>query len=320
MSIAPDGSLDWESIKKASVKGSHDSSLRIRSVGGDGHGYATDLQVDGNLAKFLQGHNVFGTEDINTQLLLSFRKIMESYHAVLDGWCNQELAEQRIKRGDYLVKMIDINRMFDLDNDPSVEAWLHAAEMKARCRAGRATRDKGTVYLMKSSRRWGLKFYNKFRELQVKGRLPDELSNKGLQEFSRGKLRAELRLHALELSTLGVTHGRHVTPGWIDHTFNEYLSRIDMNTQATLFDDQILKLPRCAQSTYQLWKQGACLKDMLPKNTFYRHRKILLEQGIDITCPPSSPEISNVIPMFKVLEAVPVATPDWAYDKGLIAL
>lgn len=320
MSISPDGSLDWESLKKASVKGSHDSSLRIRSVGGDGHGYATDLQVDGNLAKFLQGHNVFGTEDLTTQLLLAFRRIMHFYHSELDGWCNQELAEQRIKRGDYLVKMIDINRMFDLANDPSVEAWLHAAEMKARCRAGRATRDKGTVYLMKTSRRWSFKFYNKYRELNSKGRLPTGLSDVGLQEFSKGKLRAELRLHSLELATLGVTHGRHVTESWINQTFNDYLGRIDMNTQATLFDAQILELPRCVQSTYQLWKQGACLKDMMPKPSFYRHRKILLEQGIDITCPPSSPEISNVVPMFRVLEAVPVSTPDWAYEKGLVAL
>lgn len=324
LSINPNGDLDWQSVKKTRAveyRGSHESSLQIRSVGGDGHGLATDLQIDGNLAKFLQGHNVFGSENLTNLVLAAFQRIMTIYQGELNGWCNQELAEQRIKRGDYLVKMIDINRMFDLGNDPSVESWLHAAEMKARTRAGRAVRDKGTVYLMKSSRRWGLKFYNKFRELKAKGKshsLPTELLDSGLDTFSCGKLRAELRLQSLELKHNGVTLGRHVTPEWVDSIFNEYLGRVDMTTQATLIDDDLFKIPRCVQSTYQLWRQGVSLKDMLPKNSFYRHRRILLEQGIDITCPPSKPEISNVMPMFKVLEAIPVSTPQWAYDNGLI--
>jgi len=332
ISINFDGTLEWQSVKKMRVKnqwgdptddrGSHETEIKIRSVGGDGKGFATDLQVDGNLAKFLQGHNVFGSEDLNTQLLLTFRKIVEIHSEICGAW-NVQMAEKAIKEGNYLVNMIDVNRMYDLLNDPSVEAWLHAAEMKARSRAGRACRDKGTVYLMKNSRRWAIKFYNKLRELQAKGKthqLPEKLRNLGLEDFARGKLRAELRIHSLELKDMGITHGRHVTRTWLDRTFDDYLGRVEMNTQAILFDDQLLSLPRAAQSSYQLWRQGVCLKEMLPHNTFYRHRRILLDRGIDITCPPSALDHQNVIPMFRVLEAVPVGIPDWAYEKGLIAL
>jgi len=325
LSINSDDSLEWQSIKKTQLierRGSHESSIKIRSVGGNGSRMATDLQIDGNLAKFLQGHNIFGSEDLNKLLLLTFQKIIASYSDLIEPW-DVEIAEQRIKRGDYLVKMIDVNRMFDLGNDPSVEAWLHAAEMKARSRSGRATRDKGTVYLQKNSRRWGLKFYNKLREMNAKGKghqLPEELQDLGLGDFARGKLRAELRFQSLELKELGVTHGYHVTQSWIEKTFNDYLGRIEMNTQATLIDEQLINLPRHVQSTYQLWRQGVCLKDMLPHNTFYRHRRQLLTQGIDITCPPSSPDHQNVVPMFRVLEAIPVGTPDWAYEKGLVVV
>jgi II/X family phage/plasmid replication protein len=332
LSVNPDGTLDWQNVRKTTVsnswddemdkRGSHDTTLKIRSVGGDGKGTATDLQIDGNLAKFIQGHNVFGTEDLNSQLIHSFKKI----NSIIDFDANEfsfHAALKNIDRGDYLLNMIDINRMYDLFNDASVEAWLHAAEMKARSRSGRASRDKGTVYLQKNSRRWGLKFYNKLRELQAKGkthRLPSSLQNIGLEDFARGKLRAELRLHSLELKDMGVTHGKHLNQEWIDRVFIDYLGRVEMNTQAALVDQDLLDLPRSLQGTYHLWKQGVCLKDILPKNTFYRHRRALLECHIDITCPPASVEHQNVIPMFKVLEAMPVSNPEWAYQNGLIVV
>ena len=69
-----------------------------------------------------------------------------------------------------------------------------------------------------------------------------------------------------------------------------------------------------------LWRQGSNLKDLMTKNTFYRHRRKLLEQGIDITMPPNNFEKpNNVVPLMKIIEATPVSIPLWAYEKGLIA-
>ncbi len=49
------------------------------------------------------------------------------------------------------------------------------------------------------------------------------------------------------------------------------------------------------QSTYLLWKQGANIKEMLPKPTFYRHRKELLSFGIDINFYCESPDSNNIV-------------------------
>ncbi len=322
LSIEADGSVAWDCLKSIDCRSSHETNLKIKSAGGDGHGFATSLFIDGNLAKFLQGHNVFGSRDLNTLLLLSFRKIFSIYNEELNGWSNPQLAEARIKQGKYKVKMLDINQLYDVGNDASVEAWLHAAEMRACSRHGRSTADKGTVYLGKNSRRWAFKFYNKAREMKAKGKthaLPDYLQNVGLEEFVQGKLRAEFRIFSKELEKHGITHGYDITHDTLQHLFNTYLGKIDMTQQATLIDDQLLKMPRAVQGTYQLWRQGADLRSLFPSNTFYRHRRALLEYGIDINTMHLAPEHNNIVPLVRVIEAVPVAIPAWAYERGLIA-
>jgi len=322
LSIDSDGSIAWECVKSIDCRSSHETSLKIKSSGGDGQGRAATLLIDGNLAKFLQGHNVFGSRDLNTLLLLAFRKIFELNACHLHGCSDPALTEAKIKKGDYKVKMLDINQLYDVGNDASVEAWLHAAHMRANSRHGRSSRDKGTVYLGKSSRRWGFKFYNKHREMTASGkthRLPDHLQNLGLEGFIQGKLRAELRIFSKELQKQDITHGYHITDERINHLFKTYLEKIDMTTQATLIDEQLLKMPRTLQGTYQLWRQGADLRQLLAHNTFYRHRRELLAYGIDINAPCLTPEHNNVVPLMRIIEAVPVANPAWAYERGLIA-
>jgi II/X family phage/plasmid replication protein len=322
LSVEPDGSIAWECVKSIDCRSSHETSLKIKSTGGNGQGRATSLMIDGNLCKFLQGHNVFGSRDLNTLLLLSFRKVYELHAEHLRGCSSPALTEAKISKGDYKVKMLDINALYDVGNDASVEAWLHAAGMRARSRHGRSTRDKGTVYLGKSSRRWAFKFYNKHREMVAKGKthaLPDYLQNIGLEDFIQGKLRAELRIFSKELEKLGITHGYHLTPSIINNLFSTYLGKIDMTTQATLIDEQLLKMPRWLMGTYQLWRQGADLQQILPRNTFYRHRRGLLEFGVDISSMHLEPEHNNVVPLMRVIEAVPVSIPAWAFERGLIA-
>jgi II/X family phage/plasmid replication protein len=252
-----------------------------------------------------------------------FKKIYENHPVNLNCLEDINFTFLRIKKGDYLVKMIDVNFLFDVGNDQSVESWLHAAEMNARTRGGRSCRDKGTVYLQKKSRRWAFKFYNKLREISSKSkthRLHLELENSGLKEFIAGKIRAELRLMSLELKELKLTHGYHFTESKLIELFNTYLGRINMTNQVTLIDEKLLNLPLVLQATYQLWRQGASLKDLMSKPTYYRHRKLLLEQGIDITFPPLNSALpNNVFPLMRIIEAIPVANPQWAYDQGLIA-
>ena len=92
-----------------------------------------------------------------------------------------------------------------------------------------------------------------------------------------------------------------------------------MTSQVTIHDEKLLKMPRTLQGTYQLWRQGADVRNIMNIQSFYRHRRMLLEYGVDISSIHLAPEHNNVIPMMRIIEAVPVANPSWAYDLGLIA-
>jgi II/X family phage/plasmid replication protein len=92
-----------------------------------------------------------------------------------------------------------------------------------------------------------------------------------------------------------------------------------MTTQVTVHDEQLLKMPRHLQATFQLWRQGSDVRNLMNIQTFYKHRRLLLEYGVDIASMHLAPEHNNVIPMMRIIEAVPVANPVWAYERGLIA-
>ena len=53
--------------------------------------------------------------------------------------------------------------------------------------------------------------------------------------------------------------------------------------------------------------------------TYYRYRKELLEFGIDIAnVQDVDKPLDNVVPLVRVLEALPASIPDWAYEKKLV--
>ena len=69
--VSKDNEIEWTSTSWLPVVGSHDSSIVIRSV--------TDstIEISGNPAKWLQGHNLFGTNDLNALCWLFLNKLIK---------------------------------------------------------------------------------------------------------------------------------------------------------------------------------------------------------------------------------------------------
>ena len=59
MSFDSRGQNEWVVNKQLSVEGSHSSTIQVKSYS------PTEIWVSGNPAKFLQGHNIFGTDDLS---------------------------------------------------------------------------------------------------------------------------------------------------------------------------------------------------------------------------------------------------------------
>lgn len=312
--INPDGGLDWASPCRFSVQGSFESNVQVRSTGSDGAGQATHLHFSGNPSKFLQGHNVFGSDDLVSLMLDTYMKIVKSLKLTptLQDY-------SAIKSGDYELKMVDINHSFVLPSRADVLAWIRAAEFKSKTRHGRPTMTGGTLYWGKKSLRWALKCYSKGQEIEApKHKLPYELQHTDIASWAENKLRIELRLKRKELTNLNIEKAKDLTIKRTNELFNMYLRKLEMNEQIALSTEEQLKLPRGLQSTYLHWKDGQDLRAILSKNTFYKHRRELLKYGLDITIRPEKNSSSNVIPLIRILEAKPAQVPHWAFEQNLV--
>lgn len=309
------GELEWQTACRLSVSGSHEQTIQVKSHGGDGRGRATDLILHGNPSKYLQGHNVFGSDDLHTLVLDTFISICQSLEIQPD----QSVIEQ-VAAGHYKLVRVDINYMFELPTASDVRSWIRAAQFKSKTRHGRPSTKGGTLYWGKNSRRWSIKAYSKGEEINgpKSHKLPFEFTNTPILDFAQNKLRIELTLRAKELDEIGCAYAyqwQKMTPYQL---FNDYLKRIEMSEQVALSTEIINSLPRKLRGTYVLWNSGQNPREILSKPTFYNHRKELLRYGIDINLPTEKLDMSNVVPLIRVLEAIPVQVPDWAFELGLI--
>lgn len=311
MSFDAQGNNEWTVNKTLSVEGSYSSKIQIKSH--------TDNQIyiSGNPTKFLQGHNLFGSNDLISIMGKFFDELLK--HENL-GLCPDPFQYANIKDGHYELTRVDVNETWHLKNKNEVLAWIRAVGETAYLKhrgSGQFSGD--TAYFGKNSRRWGLKCYSKGHEIKAKGhKLPKELATPQMLEYADKALRIEGVTRQLELKRRDL----HIASNWDIDTAEvlllEYISKLEMSDVYMLKDDVLDSLPHRLRLTYQSWLNGDDLKQILPHNTFYRYKKALREYGIDISA-KSPKEKSNVIPLVRVLEAKPVGIPDWAYEKNLVA-
>ena len=310
MSFDALGNQEWTVNKKLSIEGSFSSTIQIKSLSDN------QIWISGNPTKFLQGHNIFGSNDIVYLVGLFFDELLK--HDI--GLCPDPFQYAAIKDGHYLLSRVDVNESWHLDNKRDVLAWIRAvgstAYMKHRG-AGQFAGD--TAYFGKNSRRWSLKCYSKGHELSARGhKLPDELQIPELLEYADKALRIEAVIRGMELKRLGL----EVASNWDIDTatmlLRSYLDNLEMSDVYMLKDDVLDTLPMRLRMVYQSWLNGDDLKQIMTKPTFYRVRKQLEKYGIDIaTATPK--EKTNVVPLIRYLKAEPVGIPDWAYERNLVA-
>src|SRR5690606_8495419 len=146
------GNQQWMVEKKLSIEGSFSSKVQIKSHDN------FHIWISGNPTKFLQGHNIFGSNDLLHLMGLFFDELLKQDI----GLCPDPFQYNKIKDGEYQLTRVDVNESWHLDNKKDVLAWIRAvgstAYMKHRG-AGQFSGD--TAYFGKNSRRWSLKCYSK---------------------------------------------------------------------------------------------------------------------------------------------------------------
>ncbi len=310
ISITQDGEIEYSIGKRLPVVGSHDSKLHIRTESVDEDGQTIEIFLSGNPVKFLQGHNLFGTSDLLNLMYETILKLSDKLQAPQP----KNVLEQ-IRAGFYTVSRIDINRMFSLSNRAEVLSFINVMASNSRTKAQSSVMKGQTVYFNKESKRWSIKMYSKGQEINLPRNkkaggfiMPPELV-----KFADPLLRIELTLKSNELREIGL----HLASEWRNieelNVFTDYVERIQMASQMKIENlSSKIKLSG-VKSTYLLWLNGEDPRLILPKNTFYRHRRTLLEHDVDISIlnTKEQQDTAKIVPLCKVLELKPAEFPHW---------
>jgi II/X family phage/plasmid replication protein len=309
--LDPAGELSWYVDKALSVEGSYSSKIQIKSH------TSNSIWISGNPTKFLQGHNIFGSDDL-IYIMGRFFDSLLSYDIGLKPSSDEY---DRIQEGYYSLKRVDINHSWHLKDRDAVLSWIRAAGNCARLKhRGSGQYSGDTLYFAKHSRRWSVKCYSKGHEINAKGhQLPKELQHPELIEWAEKSLRIEMVIRGMQLKEMLLNNGKNWTPETAKMLLCSYvLDNLEVSDNMALQPSNLEILKPRLRMVYQTWLAGDDLRKVLPKNTFYRYRRELLPYGIDIAIVQQS-ERKNIIPLIHYLEAEPAEIPNWAYEKGLVA-
>jgi II/X family phage/plasmid replication protein len=305
-------SIEWGVYKRLSMEGSYSTKIQVQSTT---HNHRLGIRVSGNLVKWHQGHNVFGSNDLRAIVLASLCRICEITNvkpslADLMAWTSGKAVE---------LFRVDVTESQDLGSRQRVQAALRALDASAHLKMrGRGTYYGDSLLFGKGSRHWSLTAYAKGPEID-KHPLPVGLHDSPLKNHADGLLRLEVRMLSMHLKKLGLASLER----WSENTASEvhqmHLSTLEISDSTMIDTTALDALPARLKAVYQLWKEGHDLRELYPPRTFYRYRKELLAQGIDIAVKQARREeaFPNVIPLKVVLVAKSATIPDWAMGTPL---
>jgi II/X family phage/plasmid replication protein len=311
-SFTAEGTLEWHTPKRLQLEGSHSATVTVRRFP-----YDNTLEISGNPAKFLQGHNLFGSDDLPTLSRTFIRAVV----ARLGHELTAEEAHA-IDAGLVIVTRIDTTQSWDFGTLPralnAVRALSQHSHLSHRGKGSLIA--EGTCIWGKGSRRWNGKAYSKGHEIKAH-KLPHDIARRDeLTAYAQGLLRVEFTVRSMELKRRGLDVLQNwsktgVTP---ETLHAELMSQLNISEASFIDADQLEELPPRLQLVYNAWKDGKDLRAILPRPTFYRHRAALLAYGIDLALVQPARQ-DNVVPLKVILVGQPASVPTWAHGTDLLA-
>jgi len=253
------------------------------------------IAISGNPVKSLQGHNIFGSNDLRGLCRDLFLLAMKEL-----GINVKRSDQAAIDAGQYSLSRVDLALNFRLPSEEIVSKAIREIEWHWRENDLNVSNyGRETVYLNQHSKVASTKIYDKRKEVLAHP-LPENLLGKEscnrLRRYTGKLLRVEFVLRSTALRKLNMNIGAK----W---TTQKAKSLIQDNIKSLIIarDVQILHLPEEYKTwkpelrqIYRLWLQGNDLDVLFEKKTLQRRRKALLEIGIDIRIPPAADRVSTV--------------------------
>ncbi len=269
-------------------------------------------------AKFLQGHNLFGSNNV---IGIAYALVLEVTKALNIDITEKELAA--IKRGEFTVNSTDIAWSYRVDANliPNI---IHEVGNLWRLQGKNVSNYyKESVYFNQHSKVLAFKLYDKERELG-NNPLPANIAQRDkLLTYAKGLIRAELTLHSRALRNHGLTLGRNWSIVKVKEMMELAITQAAFNgsLKRKLMPLEVMRLKLILRQAYGLWASGIDLNQAYSSQTLRRHRNALLSKGIDIKQPPVKAIRTKKTDIARCFSEDNKCTyPSWAKDHGLIFL
>ncbi len=296
--------------KEFLVKNKFQNSLRVKS-----NFNGQEFKIKGNFVKFLQGHNIFGSND----LVGICHEVVKVVLGKLDVPIT-DIELNKIKHGEFSIHMVDI--AWNYRQDPElIPKIIHEVGSMWRSRDNDASNyGSNSVYLKQDKKSFAFKIYNKKVELAHKP-LPLSLPNRErLLKYSTGLLRSELRLRSMALRKLRLSRGTDWSQNKVSELIDLALKQAEFNGSIyrRLIPDNVMKLKPRLRQAYVLWEEGHNLSTLYDQQVLRRIGKAFMEIGVDIRKPLIKIEgqAINIASCFS--EDKKLNYPKWAVKDGLI--
>lgn len=295
------GEIRYTLHKRMVMTGSHAAKVNVRAVNTD------EIEVSGNIVKFMQGHNIYGPDQLRP-LLVDFLNLV--LPKIYQGFMPQLLMDAA------WLSRVDVTSGFVLDRAGDVVQTLEAIEQTARIAyKGRGVLEGSTLVFGRANKGerakdWQIVMYSKGHEV-AKRPLPDcMMEDHEVMDYVNRLLRCEVRLRGAELKRLGFAR----VSDWREDTamalWREKMDRLELSEVRQVETAELECITPRLRNAYAAWKHGEDLRKGMSKSAFYALRRRMKEElNIDIALRVPR---SNVIPIVRVVELRPAHRPPWA--------
>jgi II/X family phage/plasmid replication protein len=303
--VGDDGAMEWNVLTRKEMEGSWSTKCQVRAID------RTKLEISGNVAKFMQGHNLYGPDDP----IGLVRAFLDRVQPILwpEGMPPIDLEAATVAR-------IDVTSGFLLPCQNDVLLWLRGAhEAATRPYLGRGV-FKGTdgstlVYgdaTGKRAKAWQLTFYAKGMEV-LKHPLPPLMGQrKDVIDWVARLLRCEVRLRTQEVKRLGLRTLGEWTAEVVARVWQEKVGMLDFMEEKMNPSGEYEGVKSRLVDAFHSWEAGKDLRVNRSRAAWYKLRKdIRATFGVDISL--TKPK-SNVVPLRRIIVAEPAHRPSWADD------
>jgi hypothetical protein len=313
------------------INGKH-GVAKIRTYGHFHHDYdedtATRLLVDVNPARWLQGHNIFGSRDLKAIALPVLKDVLSKA-----GITMTQEEEQLVEDGEFEILTLDLNFTFRLPTANDVGDYLAAAHdvISSKTRS-KPWNYQHSIYIGAQAKNdyKMVRIYNKHKEVTDKLNTKDCRFSKSLTdgereqliEHAKGILRFEVSFRRKWLKKQDKHRGKDwFNPATCLEALEKEFRMVNLPMNVELPETDALELPASLGRVYDSWVAGGWERvcQRYSARSCERYRSIFLKDyKIDIKAPRKNVQASNVVPLWRFIEAnAEPEVPVWAIGTPL---